>query len=170
LKRNGAKRLRSYAREELLAQWCLNEIRVEELDNPSEACLSTLLDRKVVIKVREGDSFVKTHMRLRDAIHMMAGRKGDQQRKEIAYQLELLGVRPLRDEDGGTWRMAVAASQHHREMRLLTTGTPWARGAWKDALLRLPGSAKGQARLAGESVKVVTVRLPESVLNPLAND
>ena len=156
--------------EELLAQWSLNEVRVDELDTPSEACLSTLLDRKVVIKVREGDSLAKTHMRLRDAIHMMAGRKGDQQRKEIAYQLELLGIRPLHDEGGGAWRMAVAASQHHREMRLLTTGTPWARGAWKDALLRLPGSAKGQARLAGESVKVVIVRLPDSVMNPLASD
>ena len=156
--------------EELLAQWSLNEVRVEELDTPSEACLSTLLDRKVVIKVREGDSLARTHMRLRDAIHMMAGSEGDQQRKDIAYQLELLGVRPMRDEDGGTWRMAVAASQHHREMRLLTTGTPWARGAWKDALLRLPGSEKSQARLAGESVKVVIVRLPDSVLNPIASD
>eukprot|EP01030_Chromulinospumella_sphaerica_P000751 gene751-biopygen675 len=67
--------------EELLVQWSLNEVRVEELDTPSEACLSTLLDRKVVIKVREG-----------------------------------------------------------------------------------------QARLAGESVKVVIVRLPDSVLNPLASE
>ena len=85
-------------------------------------------------------------------------------------QLEMLGVRALPDADTSVWKLAVASSQHHIGVRQLFQSTAWARGGWKDALLRLTGSAKGQARIAGNSIKVVVVRLPDSVVRPVYDD
>lgn len=154
----------------MLVEWGLSELKVDDQETPSEACLVALPDRKVVMRVPQDQAVLKTHMRIRDAIHEVVEKKGTRTSKGIAHQLELLGVRPMQDELTGEWKLAVAASQHHREMHMLTTGTAWARGAWKDALLRLPRSTKGQSRLAGDSVKVVIVRRPDSVLNTLASD
>ena len=117
--------------------------------------------------VPQADAFVKTHVRLRDAIRIVISLNGDKEgRRKVEYQLETLGVRPMLDSASGAWRMAVASSQHHVGVRQLFTGSAWVRGGWKDTLLRLPGSVKSQARLAGDSVKVVIVELPESVANP----
>lgn len=55
-------------------------------------------------------------------------------------------------------------------VRQLFQGTAWARGGWKDSLLRLTGSAKGQARIAGDSIKVVFVNLPNLVVQPSYDD
>lgn len=81
----------------------------------------------------------------------------------------MLGVRVLHDAGTDTWSLAVASSQHHLGVRQLFQGTAWAKGGWKDTLLRLTGSSKGQARIAGDSIKVVFVKLPDSVVTPVAD-
>lgn len=60
----------------------------------------------------------------------------------------------------------MASSQHHLGVRQLFQSTAWARGGWEDSLLQLTGSAKGQARIGGDSIKVVFVNLSNSVVLP----
>lgn len=55
-------------------------------------------------------------------------------------------------------------------MSKLFQGTAWARGGWKDSLQRLKGAAKGQARVAGVSIKVVFVELDASVTQTASYD
>lgn len=152
----------------LLEQWGLNEVKNDEQESPSDACLNALLDRKVVLHVEQEGKLTKMHVRVRDAIRLVASMQDDREaRRAIETQLEMLGVRPMLDAGTGNWTLAVASSLHNVGVRQLFLGTAWARGGWKDALLRLPTSAKGQARLAGDSVKVVMVKLPDSVANPV---
>ena len=148
----------------------MNEVNFDEQESPSDACLNALLDRKIVLHLPQGDRTVKTHARVRDAIRMLVPLQANREaRRPIELQLETLGVRPVVDAETGTWTLAVASSQHNVGVRQLFQGTAWSRGSWQDALLRLPGSAKGQARLAGDSLKVVVVELPESVARPVYN-
>lgn len=156
--------------EELLRQWGLHDVKSDEQESPSDACLNALLDRKVVLHLNTGTKVTKTHARVRDAIRLVASESDREARRPIETQLEMLGVRPMHDSETDTWSLAVASSQHNIGVRQLFLGTAWARGGWKDALLRVPGSTKGQVRLAGDSVKVVLVKLPESVANPVFDD
>ncbi len=153
--------------DELLTQWGLHEVKSDEQESPSEACLNALLDRKIVLHLKTGTKVNKTHARVRDAIRLVASEPDRDVRRPIETQLEMLGVRPMHDADTDTWTLAVASSQHSIGVRQLFAGTAWARGGWKDALLRVAGSSKGQARLAGDSVKVVLVRLPDCVVHPV---
>jgi len=154
--------------EAVLEQWGLSEVKVDEQESPSDACLNALLDRKIVLHLLQGDRTVKSHARVRDAIRMLVPLQANREaRRPIELQLETLGLRPMVDAETGAWTLAVASSQHNVGVRQMFQGTAWSRGGWQDALLRLPGSAKGQARLAGDSLKVVVVNLPESVAHPL---
>jgi len=157
--------------EALLAQWGLNNVKADEQESPSDACLNALLDRKVVLHIPQGEDTVKSHVRVRDAIRLLVRVQGGRaMRRPIEVQLEMLGVRPMLDTKNSTWVMAVASSQHHIGVRQLFQGTAWARGGWKDALARLPGAIKGQHRLAGDSLKVMVVNLPKSVVQPVFDD
>ena len=155
----------------LIAEFELSETKADEKESPSEACLNVLLDRKFVLHAEKDGAKVKSHVRIRDAIRLLAALKGDKAaRRPVETQLEMLGVRTFMDTDTGGWTLAVASSQHHLGARQLFQGTAWARGGWKDSLLRLTGSAKGQARIAGDSIKVVFVNLPNSVVLPSYDD
>ena len=155
----------------LIAEWELDEAKPDEKESPSEACLNALLDRKFVLHAEKDGSRVKSHVRVRDAVRLLVALKNDKAaRRVVEQQLELLGVRTLMDDDSGAWKLAVASSQHHVGVRQVFQGTAWARGGWKDSLLRLKGAAKGQARVAGVSVKVVFVELPASAIQPFFDD
>ena len=154
--------------QSLLHQWELDAVKPDTQDLPSEACLNTLLDRKAVFHIVVAEAFEKTHLRLRDAIRIVVSLQRDPEPlRNLERQLGGLGVRPMLDASTGAWRLAVASSRDHVGIRQIFTGSAWARGGWKDTLLRLPSAVNGQARLAGDSVKVVWVVLPDSVANPL---
>lgn len=155
---------------ELLEHWELNKVKANEHESPSDACLNVLLDRKFVLHLEQDGTKVKTHVRIRDAVRLLVAQRSDKSaRRPVETQLEMLGVRVLHDAGTDTWSLAVASSQHHLGVRQLFQGTAWAKGGWKDTLLRLTGSSKGQARIAGDSIKVVFVKLPDSVVTPVAD-
>lgn len=155
----------------LIAEFGLNDVLAEEKESHSEACLNVLLDRKFVLHVEKDGAKVKSHVRVRDAVRLLVALQHDKQaRRVVEHQLEMLGVRTLMDGDSGAWKLAVASSQHHIGVCKLFQGTAWARGGWKDSLLRLKGAAKGQARVAGVSIKVVFVELPASVTQTVSDD
>lgn len=155
----------------LIAEFGLHVVKTEDKESPSDACLNVMLDRKFVLHVENDGAKVKSHVRVRDAVRLLVALKNDKSaRRVVEQQLEMLGVRTLMDDDSGAWKLAVAASQHHIGVRQLFQGTAWARGGWKDALLRLKGSAKGQARVAGVSIKVVFVELPASAIQAVYDD
>lgn len=156
---------------ELLGHWELDKVKSDEHETPSDACLNVLLDRKFILHLEQDGVKVKTHVRIRDAVRLLVAQRSDKlARRPVETQLEMLGVRVLRDADTDTWSLAVASSQHHLGVRQLFQGTAWAKGGWKDTLLRLTGSSKGQARIAGDSIKVVFVKLPDSVVAPVIDD
>lgn len=156
---------------ELIAEFGLSMVRLEDKESPSDACLNALLDRKFVLHIEKDGARVKNHVRIRDAIRLLVALKDDKtMRLMVGKQMEMLGVRALMDSDSGAWKLAVAASQHNIGVRKLFQGTAWARGDWKDALLRLRGATQGQARVAGVSMKVVCVKLPDSVIQPVYDD
>ena len=157
--------------DSLLERWTLKQLKTDEQESPSEACLNALLDRKMVIQLTEGDQKVKSHIRVRDAIRLaIRSHASRQERRTLEIQLEMAGVRPVLDPSTDKWCLYVAASQHHVGARQLFMGTAWARGGWKDTLMRLKGAERSQARLAGDSIKVVKVPLPCSVANPEFDD
>lgn len=157
--------------DSLLERWTLKQLKTDEQESPSEACLNALLDRKMVIQFTEGDQKVKSHIRVRDAIRLaIRSHASRQERRTLEIQLEMAGVRPVLDPSTDKWCLYVAASQHHVGARQLFMGTAWARGGWKDTLMRLKGAERSQARLAGDSIKVVKVPLPSSVANPEFDD
>jgi hypothetical protein len=155
----------------LIAEFGLHVVKTEDNESPSDACLNVLLDRKFVLHAEKDGAKVKSHVRIRDAVRLLVALKEDKgARRVVEQQLEMLGVRTLMDCDSGTWKLAVASSQHHVGVRQLFQGTAWARGGWKDSLLRLKGAAKGQTRVAGVSIKVVFVELPASAIQPVYDD
>lgn len=156
---------------DLITQWGLNEVAKDDIEPVSEACLNVLLDRKIVLRHESAGKPSKSHVRLRDALRLLAAlRDKPEASRQVDAQLQALGVRALYKDDTGGWQLAVAASVHSVGVRQLFQGTQWARHGWKDTLLRLNGAAKGQARIAGDSVKVVIVPLPKTVTEPLFGD
>ncbi len=156
---------------ELIARWELNEVKANERESSKEACLNVLLDRKVVLFLDKGGKPVKAHERVRDAIRLLASLKGDREaRRPLEKQLELLGLKPIFQPDSDSWRLAVASSEHNLGLRRMFQATPWAAGGWADVLARLPGATKTNQRLAGDSVKVVVVHLPVSVVQPVFDE
>lgn len=156
---------------ELIARWELNEVKANETESTRDACLNVLLDRKVALFLDRGGKPVKVHERVRDAIRLLASCKGDREaRRPLEKQLEMLGLKPIYQTDSDTWRLAVASSEHNLGLRRMFQGTPWAAGSWADVLARLPGATKTNQRLAGDSVKVVVVHLPASVVQPVFDE
>lgn len=53
----------------------LSETKADEKESPSEACLNVLLDRKFVLHAEKDGAKVKSHVRIRDAIRLLAALK-----------------------------------------------------------------------------------------------
>ncbi len=104
----------------LIAEFGLSETKADEKESPSEAFLNVLLDLKFVLQAEKDGAKVKSHVRIRDAIRLLATLKGDKAaRRPIETQLEMLGVRTFMDTDIGGWTLAVASSHHHLGVRQL---------------------------------------------------
>lgn len=150
----------------LIAQWGLDVVPHDEHESHGEACLSAMLDRKLVVRVESGGKTAKLYTRVREALQTLVS--GDADRDTLASlekHLAMLGVRALFDRKQEAWTLAVASSEHHVGARQLFQGTAWARGTWKAALLTLPGAVRGQQRFAGDSVKAVLVPAPDAISN-----
>lgn len=156
---------------ELIAQWGLHEVQANETVSSSDTCLTVLLDRKVALWLEVGGKMVKVHTRVRDAVRLLASFTGDREaRRSLERQLEMFGLKPIHKAESDTWTLAVASSEHNQGLRRMFQGTPWVAGGWADVLARSFSATRTNQRLAGDSVKVVVVRLPDAVVQPVYDE
>ena len=130
-------------------------------------CLSWVLGRKVVVLAAHGDERRKHHARIFDIVREVV-HGPEQERRHLIQQLEHFGLRPMWRQGEGdtepTWKLAVSGSDQHQGMRRLMQQSTWARGGWKDVLLRLPGAVDVVQRVAGRVERVVMLPMPAELM------
>jgi len=88
----------------------------------------------------------------------------------IESRLAQLGMRVGPGKASGRFRLLVANSPNHTELRRLFGGTKWSQGGWSLLLRRLPGGHETTQRLGSGMVtcKVTSFELPSSMQRPVA--
>lgn len=129
-------------------------------------CLDALMSKVMPYKYLEGVSMVTRNLSLAEAIQRVC--EDPTNNPEIIGRLAQLGLRVALTK--GVWRLYVANSPEHQELRKLFAGTKWASGGWSIVLRRLPGGEETTQRIGAGfgAVKVTAFHLPTELLP--AND
>ena len=130
-----------------------DRIAVHE-DRDETRCLDALLTKVQPFQYMEGSYMVRRNLSIGQAIGQICGDPTGT--LEVASRLSQMGIRVVRVQ--GTWRVYVANSPEHSELRRLFAGTKWAHGGWSTVLRRLPGGQESTQRLGpGTRASKVTV-------------
>lgn len=124
-----------------------------------EQCLSVLMQRVMTFSVMQNDVIQRKQLNIGQALKLVAEQPCEQ--IDLVERLAQLGIR-LRWV-AGTWKVVVASSHTHPELKKVFKGSPWQHGGWSLLLRRLPGGVESTQRLgAGMSpAKVVMFDLPD---------
>lgn len=129
-------------------------------------CQEALFSKVLTLPMVDGEFLVRRPMSVGEAVQTICENPMDT--LELQQRLSQYGLR-VKALDG-QWKVMVANSPEHQELRKLFQGTKWQYGGWGVTLRRLPGGAEGTQRLgAGNKASKVTVfDVPKEFLS--AND
>lgn len=131
-----------------------------------QRCLEAMMSKVLPFKFMDGIALVTRNLSIAEAIQRICDDPTGN--LEITMRLAQLGMRVGCVQ--GTWRMFVANSPEHQELRKVFGGTKWASGGWSTVLRRLPGGTEGTQRIGAGfgAAKVTIFNMPADLLP--AND
>lgn len=123
-------------------------------ETDEKRCLDSLFSKVLPFKTIEGQHLVTRPMSLAQAIAKVCDDPTGT--LDITSRLSQLGMRVVRQN--GKWRLIIANSPEHQELRRVFSGTKWSTGGWAVVLRRLPGGEESTQRIgAGFSTAKVTI-------------
>lgn len=129
-------------------------------------CLEALMSKVLPFKVTEGQYLSTRSLSIAQAVGLVC--QNPTANPDVISRLAQLGLRIALQN--GCWKVFVANSPEHQELRKVFAGTKWANGGWGLILRRLPGGEESTQRIgAGFAAAKVTVFDVPSDLWP-AND
>ena len=128
-------------------------------DTDEQMCLDRFLSYRFAAPSVVQEQLGTRSVSMGNAVALMV--KQPDARPCLDAPMQDLGIRVLQKD--GAWKIAVAVSPSHRELARIFAGTVWRGGAWSEALHRLPGGEKGQARVSHRSIKVVMFDVPSEL-------
>jgi len=131
-----------------------------------QRCLEALMSKVLPFKFMEGSALVSRSLSIAEAIQRVCDDPTGN--PDVTARLAQLGLRVVCMK--GAWRLFVANSPEHQELRKVFAGTKWACGGWSTVLRRLPGGAEGTQRIGVGfgAAKVTIFDIPADLLP--AND
>jgi len=123
-------------------------------ESDEKRCLESLMTKVLPFKIMEGKYLATRSLSIAQAIECVC--ENPTGNLEITARLAQLGMRVVMQN--GKWRLFVANSPEHQELRKVFAGTKWAAGGWGVILRRLPGGDETTQRIsAGFGAAKVTV-------------
>ena len=145
------------------------EQRIEQREEKDKfRCLEVLLTKVYSLPVVEGNYLAQVSLSLAEAFQKICANPTNC--LELQNRLAQLGLRVSYKDDA--WKVFIANSPDHQELRKIFRGTKWQNGGWSMTLRRLAGGEESTQRLSGSSrpVKVTVFDMPRHLLPSTASD
>ncbi|RDK09153.1 hypothetical protein [Cupriavidus lacunae] len=136
-------------------------------ETDEQRCLEALFTRVLPFKFMSDDALVTRSLAISEAVQRVCDDPTGT--PEIVARLAQLGIRVAMVK--GEWKVFIANSPEHQELKRLFAGTKWATGGWSTVLRRLRGGEESTQRIGSgfKAAKVTVFDVPQELL-PAQND
>ncbi|WP_374556026.1 hypothetical protein [Aquitalea pelogenes] len=136
---------------------------IEQREESDEVrCLDTLFSKVLTLPLMEGNCLVRKPISISEAIQAICDDPTGT--PEMQQRLAQYGLRVSLMK--GDWKVFIANSVEHQELRKLFRGSKWQHGGWSMTLRRLPGGEESTQRLGAgfKACKVTVFDVPADLL------